>query len=87
MSTVESSIETALPRRVALLNTDERAGLVAALAAACAERSISLEITTGPGHVVLTFQATDAQVTDLEYALGKIDGVIAVKTYPVISER
>jgi hypothetical protein len=42
--------ETA-PRRVMLLETDERAGLVAALTLACANAGVSLEITTGQGHV------------------------------------
>ena len=80
------TLETALPRRVALLNTDERAGLVAALAAACTDRGVSLEISTGPGHVILTFQAADDQVADLETALAQIPGVMEVKTYPVIAQ-
>lgn len=86
MKTAALTGNNAHTRRVLLLNTDERAGLVAALAVSCAERGVSLEITTGPGHVVLTFQADDSQVAELEIALPKIDGVIELKTYKVIAD-
>ena len=49
-------------RRVVLLETDERAGLVAELAVVCNAEGISLEITTGPAHVLLTFAADEATV-------------------------
>lgn len=77
------TLDKAHPRRVMLLNTDERAGLVASLAAKCAERAVSLEISTGPGHVVLTFQADDSTVENLNTSLAGIDGVVNVKTYSV----
>ena len=81
---MESTVAApAQPRRVVLLNTDERAGLVAALAAKCAEHAVSLEISTGPGHVVLTFQASDETVTALNASLATIDGVVDVKPYVV----
>ncbi len=54
LMTAATDTLTAL-RRVVLLETDERAGLVAALAAACAAQDVSLDIVTGPGHVLITF--------------------------------
>ena len=36
-----------MARRVVLLETDERAGLVASLANVCAERGVSLDISSG----------------------------------------
>jgi len=57
------------------INTDERAGLVASLAAKCAEKAVSLEISTGPGHVVLTFQASEQTVADLSLSLSDIEGL------------
>lgn len=75
--------ESSSPRRVMLLNTDERAGLVASLAAKCAEKAVSLEISTGPGHVVLTFQSNEQTVEDLNSSLSEIDGVVDIKTYSV----
>ena len=80
---ITTILDKAQPRRVMLLNTDERAGLVASLAAKCAERAVSLEISTGPGHVVLTFQADEATVEGLTGSLAEIEGVTAVKTYSV----
>jgi len=77
------TLEKGQPRRVMLLNTDERAGLVASLAAKCAERAVSLEISTGPGHVVLTFQADESTVENLNASLAGIDGVVNVTTYSV----
>lgn len=73
----------AVLRRVALLETDERAGLVAALTLACADAGVSLEITTGPGHVLLTFVATDATVARVRAALAVIPGVRDVHFYQV----
>lgn len=75
----------ALPqsRRVLLLETDERAGLVASLAAACAARNVSLEITTGPGHVLITF-ATDSDTLAVVAAdLNQVPGVQNVQPYTV----
>jgi hypothetical protein len=71
-------------RRVFLLETDERAGLVAALAAACAARDVSLDITTGPGHVLLTFDASDTQVAALVGDLAAVGGVMSVRPYQVV---
>lgn len=71
------------PRRVLLLETDERSGLVAALAAACAAQDVSLEIVTGPGHVLLTFAAADATLAALEPSLRAIGGVLDVRPYTV----
>ncbi len=69
------------PRRVVLLETDERAGLVAALAAVCASQNISLDITSGPGHVLLTFAAADAALDTLRPALEAVPGVMRVQPY------
>ncbi len=72
-----------LPRRVVLLETDERAGLVAALAAACAAHSVSLEMVTGLGHVLLSF-AADTPTTDrLLPSLRAIGGVLDLQPYTV----
>lgn len=70
-------------RRVLLLETDERAGLVAALAAACAARDVSLEIVTGPGHVLITCAADDALVETLVPALQSVPGVVSLRPYSV----
>ena len=70
-------------RRVFLLETDERAGLVASLAAACAARGVSLDITTGPGHVLITFDGDDRQVDTLTSDLGQVGGVVSVRPYRV----
>jgi len=72
-------------RRVLMLETDERSGLVAAVAACCAENGVSLEITTGPAHVLVTFTAEDSRVQQLSTALGKVGGVTAVHAYKVLS--
>ena len=74
-----------LPRRVVLLETDERAGLVAALSAACAARDVSLDLVTGPGHVLITFDSDDATLAGLLPALGSIDGVLSAIPYTVLS--
>ncbi len=70
-------------RRVLLLETDERAGLVAAIAAACASQSVSLDIATGPGHVLLTFAAPDDVLYSLTHTLSQIGGVADVFPYQV----
>ena len=72
-----------LVRRVVLLETDERSGLVAALADACAEREVSLEISTGPGHVLITFSATDSSADETLAALRAVAGVSAAHAYTV----
>lgn len=71
-------------RWVLLLDTDERAGLVAALAERCSKRGVSLELTTGPGHVLITFQADENLVIDTASALRSVPGVLNVHPYPVI---
>ena len=71
-------------RRVVLLETDERAGLVAALSARCSARSVSLEIVTGPGHVLITFD-TDTPTLDLLLLdLRSVGGVVAATPYSVL---
>lgn len=75
-------VETPI-RRVVLLATDERAGLVAAIADACAGRGVSLEISTGPGHVLLTFTAGEAEAQATLRALEKVPGVAGVHAYKV----
>lgn len=70
-------------RRVLLLETDERAGLVASLAAACAARNVSLEITTGPGHVLITFAASSDTLAALITDLKQVPGVQDVQPYTV----
>lgn len=74
------------PRRVLLLTTDERSGLVAALAAACAAQDISLEIVTGPGHVLLTFAADDLALAHLVPTLRGVAGVLDLRPYTVAHE-
>lgn len=70
-------------RRVLLLETDERAGLVASLAAACAARDVSLEIVTGPGHVLITCDADDPTLAALVPALQSVPGVVSLRPYSV----
>lgn len=75
---------TASPvRRVVLLETDERSGLVASLANACAARGVSLEISTGPGHVLITFAASDEDARETLDALRGVAGVSAAHPYTV----
>lgn len=71
-------------RRVVLLETDERAGLVAALSAACAAQGVSLDIVTGPGHVLVTFDSDDATLELLLPQLRAVGGVISVMPYTVL---
>lgn len=73
-----------LPRRVVLLQTDERAGLVAALSAACAARNVSLDIVTGPGHVLVTFDTDDATLERLLPEFQSVDGVVSATPYTVL---
>ena len=79
--------ETTQTRRVVLLETDERAGLVAELAVVCAAQGISLEITTGPAHVLLTFAAAEQTVDKLRPRLEAVPGVERVQVYQVLSGR
>lgn len=72
-------------RRVLLLETDERAGLVATLAAACAAQNVSLDIVTGPGHVLITFDAEDATLARLLPDLREVGGVTSVVPYTVLA--
>lgn len=73
-----------LSRRVVLLQTDERAGLVAALAAACAAREVSLDIVTGPGHVLVTFDTDDATLGRLLPEFQSVAGVVSATPYTVL---
>jgi hypothetical protein len=70
---------------VILLETDERAGLVAAIAAACHERNVSLEITTGLSHVLLTFEADGSTTDEAVSALNGVPGVSGVHPYVVMT--
>jgi hypothetical protein len=72
-------------RRVVLLQTDERAGLVAAIADACAERGVSLEIATGPDHVLISATIDDDGVEPLLDAFRAIPGVESAHPYAVES--
>ena len=72
------------PRRVVLLETDERAGLVAALSACCAAQSVSLDIVTGPGHVLITFDTDEATLETLLPTLQSVGGVVAATPYTVL---
>ena len=74
----------ATPRRVVLLQTDERAGLVAALTATCAARDVSLDIVTGPGHVLVTFDTDDATLEHLLPELQAVSGVVLATPYTVL---
>ena len=76
---------TAEKRRVVLLDTDERAGLVASIANTCADKGVSLEIATGPGHVIISFAAEDGTLETLVGTLRAIDGVSNVYPYEVAS--
>jgi hypothetical protein len=80
---VEGAVGTA--RRVLLLETDERSGLVAAIAETCHSGGVSLEITTGMSHVLLTFEANQATTDGTVAALAKIPGVDAVHPYTVMT--
>lgn len=73
-----------MKRRVVLLETNERAGLVADLADACRQRGVSLEISTGPGHVLLSFEGDDATVERAREDLAAIPGVAKVHSYSVV---
>lgn len=75
---------TQAPRRVVLLQTDERAGLVAALAALCAAEDVSLDIVTGPGHVLITFDTDDATLAALLPKLSAVGGVTEATPYTVL---
>jgi hypothetical protein len=78
---------TLTQRRVLLLETDERPGLVAAIANACADHGVSLEITTGADHVLISFAADDTAVAALRNTLGAIPGVSGVHSYAVASNQ
>jgi len=72
------------PRCVVLLETDERAGLVAALAAECAAQNVSLDIVTGPGHVLITFDTDDQTLGTLLSQLSSVEGVVSATPYTVL---
>ncbi len=73
-----------MPRRVVLLQTDERAGLGGALSAACAAQGVSLDIVTGPGHVLVTFDTDDATLERLLPEMQSVGGVISATPYTVL---
>ncbi len=72
-------------RRVVLLDTDERAGLVAELTDACRRKGVSLEISTGPGHVLLSFEADDETTEATCEGLRAVHGVEDVRAYAVVT--
>ncbi len=71
-------------RRVVLLETDERAGLVAALSAACATSDVSLDIVSGPGHVLITFDTDAPTLARLLPDLQAVGGVVTATPYTVL---
>jgi len=73
-----------LLRRVVLLETDERAGLVAALSAACAALDVSLDIVSGPGHVLITFDTDAPTLARLLPTLHAVGGVVSATPYTVL---
>jgi len=77
------TIDRQAARRVVLLQTDERAGLVAAIADACAERGISLDIATGPGHVLISIAMEETGLEPLLAAFRAIPGVASAYSYVV----
>ena len=74
-----------MQRRVLMLETGERQGLVADLAEVCRQQGVSLEISTGPGHVLLSFVADDAASARARQALEAVSGVKRVYEYTVAS--
>ena len=74
-----------LQRRVFLLDTDERGGLVASLALECHKLGVSIEITTGLNHILLTFQGDQKTTDSVVRALGVVPGVHHVHPYSVLS--
>ncbi len=72
------------PRRVVLLETDERAGLVAALSAVCAAQAVSRDIVTGPGHVLITFDSDASTLETLLPQLAAVGGVVSAIPYTVL---
>ena len=76
-----------MQRRVVLLETDERSGLVASLAEACAQRNVSLEISTGPGHVLITFAADEVTTQTTLVALRAVPGVDQLHAYIVAPDH
>jgi hypothetical protein len=72
-------------RRVLLIETDERSGLVASIAAACHDGGVSIEITTGLSHVLLAFEADGPVTKATVAALSAVPGVSAVHPYTVMT--
>jgi hypothetical protein len=72
-------------RRVLLLETDERSGLVASIAETCHSHGVSIDITTGLSHVLLTFEADGAATKRAIAALSTIPGVSSVHPYTVMT--
>jgi hypothetical protein len=65
------------------LETDERAGLAAALTSVCTTCGVSIEISTGPGHVLLTFEADEDTTGIAIDVLKQVAGVADVHAYSV----
>ena len=84
-SSVPPPISPEPARRVLMLETDERAGLVSAIASACHAAGVSLEITTGLSHVLLTFEADGAVTEQTAEALRALPGVAGVYPYTVLA--
>jgi hypothetical protein len=72
-----------MERRVVLLKTSERAGLVAELSAVCQANGVSIEISTGPGHVMITFEASADATRQTCDALKTVSGIHGVFDYAV----
>jgi hypothetical protein len=84
-STISESGQLKPFRRVLMLETDERSGLVAELALACHKLGVSLEITTGHNHILLTFTADQKTTDSTVAALINVPGVESVFPYNVLA--
>jgi hypothetical protein len=71
-------------RQVLMLDTDERSGLVAAIALECHKLGVSIEITTGHNHILLTFNSELSLTDSIVSSLAKVPGVNAVHLYDVL---
>ena len=76
-----------MKRRVVLLETSERSGLVASLAEVCKTKGGSIEISTGPGHVLICFEATETVTDDACKALKEVTGIHNVIPYIVVGKE
>jgi nitrate reductase NapAB chaperone NapD len=74
-------------RRVVLLETNERPGLVAALSQICQKEGVSIEISTGPGHVLICFEADETITARTCESLKTVPGIHDVFPYSVVSQK